>query len=137
MAKQTLRAKALQTLQKLVRLKAADDNGYVKCVSCGTMEHWSEMQGGHFIAKGNSSYWALQEENVHPQCPACNLYGMKYGTAANNYTLWMLDYYGRDFVEQMEQDKRKVRKLYKSDYLDMLEDWNTQISYHMERVGGK
>ena len=52
----------------------------------------------HFIPKGSSSYWALEIENVHPQCKGCNGFGMKFGDAAQRYTLWMQDYYGRDFV---------------------------------------
>jgi hypothetical protein len=69
----TPRAKALQTLQKLVRLKAADDNGYCECVTCGKIAKYTEMDGGHYIPKGHSSYWALVEENIHPQCKGCSI----------------------------------------------------------------
>jgi hypothetical protein len=136
MAKSTPRKKAIDLLQKLVKLKAADDNGYVECWSCGSVHHWSEMDGGHFIAKGASSYWATEEENVHPQCRACNRFGMKFGTATQNYTLKMEDFYGRDFVEAMLKDKLKVRKIYKYQYLEMIDDLNEQIKFHLERVGG-
>ena len=96
---QQLRKDALKALQKLVRLKAADDNGYCSCVSCGCTKPWNEgMQGGHFIPKGSSSYWALEEENVHPQCVYCNQFGMKHGSAAQNYTLYMQDMYGDEMV---------------------------------------
>jgi len=135
MAKETPRAKALKTLQKLVRLKAADDNGYCQCVSCGGMAYWSEMDGGHYIPKGHSSYWALREENVHPQHKHCNNWGMKYGTAAQEYTKWMVDYYGRDFVDEMEAIKRTTIKLNKKDYEGMIKDWNEQIKYHLKRIG--
>ena len=62
----TPRAKALQTLQKLVRLKAADDNGYCECVTCGKIAKYTEMDGGHYIPKGNSSYWALDRRQYTP-----------------------------------------------------------------------
>jgi len=92
------------------------------------------MDGGHYIAKGHSSYWALRVENVHPQCKGCNGYGMKYGTAAQEYTKWMIDYYGRDFVDEMEADKRKPVKFYKRDYEEITRDLNEQITYHLKRV---
>lgn len=133
--KKTPRRKALDAIQKLARVSEADDNGYCQCVSCGTLAHWSEMDGGHYIPKGNSSYWSLDIRNVHPQCKGCNGYGMKFGTAAQEYTKWMIDYYGREFVDQMERDKRNTVKYYKKDYEEMTKDFNEQIKYHLERIG--
>ena len=41
--------KAAVLLQRLVRLKAANENGYCTCVTCGVIKKWNdEMQGGHF-----------------------------------------------------------------------------------------
>ena len=130
----TPRSKALQTLQKLVRLKASDNNGYCECVTCGKVSKYTEMDGGHYIPKGNSSYWSLVEENIHPQCKGCNGFDMKHGTAAHRYTLYMIDTYGRDFVEDMERRKRDERKLYKRDYMDMIATWTDQIKEHLERI---
>jgi len=131
----SLKTKALNTLQKLARVAAADDNGYVRCVSCGTATHWKECDGGHYIAKGHSSYWSLRIENVHPQCRGCNSYGMRYGTAANEYTKWMIDYYGREFVDEMEKLKRTPVKIYKKEYEEMIMEWNGLINQHLERIG--
>ena len=114
---------------------AADDNGYAKCVSCGEQSHYKEMDGGHFFPKGNCSFWALEKENVHPQCKGCNGFGMKYGIAAQQYTLWMIDYYGRDFVEEMESQKRSVRKIYKAEYQEMIEEFTAEIKHHEQRIG--
>jgi hypothetical protein len=132
---QQLRKDALKALQKLVRLKAADDNGYCSCVSCGCTRPWNEgMQGGHFIPKGSSSYWALEEENVHPQCVYCNQFGMKHGSAAQNYTLYMQDMYGEEMVRQMLADANKPKKLYTADYREMIEEWEKQIKEQLERI---
>jgi len=124
----------MDALQKLVRVKAADDNGYCRCVSCGKYVPWNEADGGHFIPKGNSSYWALEEENVHPQCKSCNGFEMKHGTATQMYTLWMVDFYGRDFVNNMELKKRDPVKFYKKDYIEMAEKWNAEIKEHLDRI---
>jgi hypothetical protein len=134
MAKETPRAKTLKALQKLVRLEAADDNGYCACVTCGAIARWSEMDGGHFLPKGSSSRWALEKENVHPQCKGCNGFGMRFGSASQQYTTWMIDYYGRDFVDHMLATKNEVWKLYKKDYEAMLKDFTEQIKFHLNRV---
>jgi len=133
----TLRAKCLEAIQLLARLKAADDSGYAECVTCSTWHHYKKMDGGHFIPKGSSSYWALEEENVHPQCKGCNGFGMKFGSAAQEYTLYMIEYYGKDFVEEMISKKKNIKKLYKADYVDMLKDFKAQINSHEIRIGVK
>jgi len=135
--KKTPRTKAIETLQKLVRIKSADDNGYCKCVTCGRVDSWKSMDGGHFIPKGHSSYWALVEENIHPQCKGCNGYGMKYGTATQQYTKYMIDTYGREFVDEMESKKREQVKFYKKDYVKMTAEWNEHIREHLKRVGNE
>jgi len=88
-----LKNKAWSLLSKIIRLENADYNGYCACVTCGISKHWTEMQAGHFIArsKGNSVYFL--EDNIHVQCPSCNVF-----LAGNltNYTLYMIDKYGRD-----------------------------------------
>ena len=134
MAKKTLRAQCLEAIQRLVRMKAANDEGMVNCVSCNAYLHWKEAQGGHYIAKGSSSYWALEEENVHPQCVGCNIFGMSRGSAEGQYTLWMIDYYGKEFVENMHRDKRKLRKLYAADYRELLESMKNQMKIEEERL---
>ena len=132
-----LRKEALKAIQKLVRLKAADDNGYCSCVSCGVTKKWNDgMQGGHFIPKGSSSYWALVEENIHPQCVYCNQFGMSHGIAAQQYTLYMQEMYGEDYVDQMLADAKKPIKIYAADYREMIEEFNENITFQLKRIGG-
>lgn len=137
----TLRAQCLEAIQKLARISAANSNGYAQCVSCdpsthASWHHWKDMDGGHFIPKGSSGYWALEIENVHPQCKGCNGFGMKHGSAEAWYTMWMEDYYGKEFVQQMLRDKRKIKKLYAADYREMLADFKAQIKQHEDRLNG-
>lgn len=135
MPKETLRAKALKTLQKLVRLKAANDKGVATCVTCGIKKPWNKgIQGGHWIPKGNSSYWALEEENIHPQCSSCNQFGMKNGSAGHTYTLYMIDMYGRDVVDDMLARKSDPIKIGVKQYRDMIEGWEIEIDKQLERI---
>lgn len=117
-------------------MKAADDNGYVSCVSCGITKLYNDgMQGGHFINKGSSSRWALDERNVHPQCAGCNLFKMNGGVANISYTYFMTDMYGREFVEQMKDTASQPVKLSTQDYRDMVADLKAQIKEQEARIG--
>jgi hypothetical protein len=60
---------------------------------------------------------------------------MRFGTAANEYTKWMIDFYGREFVDGMEKLKRTPVKIYKKEYEEMIRDWNELIKQHLERIG--
>ena len=60
---------------------------------------------------------------------------MKYGSAAQAYTIWMEEYYGRDFVEYMLQTQKKVRKIYAADYREMIKEWSSLIKHHEKRIG--
>lgn len=127
--------KVARRLQLLVRLKAADDNGYCSCVSCGSSFYYKDGDGGHFIPRGCSET-KLLEENIHPQCKGCNGFGMKFGSAAQNYTIWMQDYYGDEFVNDLLEKHRqkKAVKWKRSELENMLHDINEQIKMHEKRV---
>lgn len=134
MPSETPRAKALRLLQQLVRMKAADDNGMARCVSCNKLVHYKDADGGHWLPKGASSRWALEECNVHLQCKGCNSFGMRYGTASQAYTLHMIDMYGKDHVDHMIATKNQVHKLYKADYDDMIKEFRAQIKEQEKRL---
>lgn len=120
--------KAAVLLQLYVRIKASDDNGYVSCVTCGVTRHYKdEMQGAHFISRTWIST-KLLEENVHPCCSSCN--GGFGGKPKGNmvaYTLYMVDMYGRGFVEELEVMKHKVKKYTKQEVLDYISDMREKI----------
>lgn len=90
-------------LQRVVRIKAANDDGYCQCVSCGTKKHYKEMHGGHFIPR-TCTELKLMEENIHPQCPGCNTFNQE--KAKVTYTLFMVDTYGREFVDELDRIKK-------------------------------
>jgi len=124
---------AATKLQKLVRLKAANENGLVQCVTCSKWAHWKDMQGGHFISRG-SKRWKLVEENVHTQCPGCNGFGMKYGNAEAVYTAYMIDMYGRDFVDEMLRTKGEPKKFTWAEVEEIDAEFSALIKHHEKRV---
>ena len=114
-------------LQKLVRLKAADHQGFVKCVSCGKVSRWQEMQGGHYIERGRLAT-KLLEENIHPQCQYCNAFGMANSAhCREKYRSYMIDMYGEDFHKQLFADSIKPKKYSMPEVRDMLVDLKQRV----------
>ena len=126
---------AAEAMQLLVRLKASDSNGYCRCVTCGKVDHYKNMQGGHYLDRRHSAT-RLLEENIHPQCPACNGFGMKFGNAKQVYTLYMIDMYGRDGVENLIQESKKTIKWVRSDLIELIKEIRERIRQEESRVSG-
>jgi hypothetical protein len=108
-------------LQKLVRLKAADKDGICQCVTCPTRKHWKEMQGGHFIERGRASTKCI-EQNINPQCPYCNRYGMKKSSVVLDYRRYMDDMYGKDFVDELVQRSKQPHKHNRQEIEDRIQE---------------
>lgn len=114
----TLVNKAAVILQRIVRMKAADENGYAACVTCGKVDHFTCMDGGHFVSRTYTAH-KLLEENIHVQCKKCN--GFK-GGEYQAYTLYMIDTYGRDFVDDLLATKNQTKKYNRVEILGVIED---------------
>lgn len=102
----TVKKKAHELLQRLVRMKAADKNGYAQCVSCGVVKHYKQLDGGHFISR-TYSFHSMREENVHPQCKHCNRF---FSKSHDDYRRYMVEMYGVEFVEWLTDTKRTIKK---------------------------
>lgn len=62
-----------------IRLKNADTNGMVRCITSGKFLHWKDADAGHFITRNNmATRW--NEQNVNPQSRGDNrfLSGRQY-----------------------------------------------------------
>ena len=133
--------KAAVLLQELVRLKAADDNGYCRCVTCGISRQWNDqMQGAHFIGRGRTST-KLQAgaahvvENVHPACSGCNKFYHATTLGVLAYRRYMVDMYGEGAVDELEALSRTVKKYNRAEVADIKSDFQAQIKFHKTRIG--
>lgn len=127
--------KAAKLLQRLVRLKASDDNGYCTCVTCGKVDHYKNIQGGHFYGRRNLVF-KLFEENIHPQCPACNLYGMKTTKIQEAYRIYMEDTYGARRIRAMQRLAwRASPKFNRDEVIQFAGDLKEQIKQEEWRIG--
>lgn len=110
-SKKLLKKKAWTTFSEFIRRKSSDENGNSKCVTCGKVAPWSELQAGHFVG-GRTNSVLFNEDIVFPQCVHCNIF-LRGNYQA--YTLFMIDTAGRDNVDKYLDLKNKTLKLSNQD----------------------
>ncbi len=102
-----------------IRLRNANGNGYVECVTCGKQDHWKSMDCGHFMSrKYMSTRW--HEDNCQVQCKSCNVfrYGEQY-----KYSLWL----GQEKAEELYMLSKKTLKLMEYDLLDLINIYEEKV----------
>ena len=106
-----------------IRMRYADANGIVRCVTCGKPDHWKFMDCGHFIPRGNHSVrW--DEINCAPQCKICN---QLEGGRTEKFQDYLIEQYGAEAVEMLIGRGHSPLKLF---------DWEIQamIEYYTNKV---
>ena len=127
--------KAAVALQELVRLKAADENGYCTCITCGVVKKWNEgMQGAHFFERGRTAT-KLLVENVHSACAGCNKWLHPTTSGTIIYRRYLVGCYGEDGLDEMEALSRTTKKYTRAEVNDIKADFKEQIKFHKQRIG--
>lgn len=93
-------------------------DGNVKCYTCSTVKHYTLMQSGHFIARGNMSLRFNVKDNQRTQCEFCNcnLHGNLDVFAEN------LEAEQKGLVEMLQEQARSVEKTGTDELSQMLVD---------------
>lgn len=109
---------------RLVKLRAADDRGMVRCVTCGKAFLWDSVniQAGHFRRRWHMAT-RYDEMNVHPQCLQCNYYGDE--AALREY---MVRRYGEEAVEDLCRRSRELASERVEDYERLIERWKRELA---------
>lgn len=117
--------KKLDTIfSQYIRLDRTDDNGYGECVTCRTKLFWKELQNGHYFSRGKyPTRW--DEDNCHLQDYRCNV--VLKGNYIE-YTLFMLDSYGREFVDALKYKSTNGDKISTPDLHNMIEKYSLEVS---------
>lgn len=56
-----------------IRLRDSDEMGYCKCVTCGNIRHWKNLDCGHWIKRQHVGT-RYNEKNCAAQCKGCNAF---------------------------------------------------------------
>lgn len=113
----------------MVRRGAADHTDTVSCVSCGRRLPWKDAHAGHFIHISKQHPLSYDRRNIHPQCCACNFFGMSggKGMAKIEYTLGLQRMYGPAIVEELKL--RKTEPYYRrAEMLDLIADLQAKVA---------
>lgn len=116
-------------LQRLVRMEAADDNGYARCCSCGKREHYKKMDGGHFISRTHKATM-LRTDNVHAQCKGCNI---RNGNQPG-YSLFLTARYGEGKVDELMAAAREVKQWTREELAELRHSFKARIREHEKRI---
>jgi len=101
----TLVNKADRLASLYIRRKHADHTGNVVCISCDTVLPWKDAHCAHYIDRAKkATRW--MEENLHPACCHCNSFNKQFHM--REYTIKMIDMYGRDFVDEIRESVKKT-----------------------------
>lgn len=103
----TSKSKLMENLDNIfsryIRIKYSMSNGYCRCISCGKVHHWKEIQNGHYMSRRYlSTRWA--EDNCRPQCVACNIFNQGNAQA---YRLALVKEIGEQRVNLIEARARQ------------------------------
>jgi hypothetical protein len=74
------------------------------------------------------------EENIHPQCPGCNMYRMKQASTVLTYRRYMVDMYGEDFVQELERMSRQPKKFYTAELNELKRELNERIKQRESEI---
>ena len=94
------------------------------CVTCGDVKPWREMQNCHFYSRGRqNTRW--DETNCHSGCYRCNV--LLKGNYIS-YTMYMIDTYGREHVENLEKLSKSTEKITTVRLKEMIEYYTNLVN---------
>lgn len=117
-----LRNRAWKLMSEYIRKRGSHD-GFNTCITCGVTLPISELHAGHFLHGKNKATYLL-EQNVHPQCPKCNLY---LNGNSIKYTLFMQKKYNqKNFLTLMDLHE-KPYTWKKADLYAIIEEYKEKL----------
>jgi len=102
-SKKGLKKKCWKLMSLWVRLKNADKNGYVRCITCDKIKHFRQMDCGH-LRHGVLDYY---EKNLAPQCDFCNRFN---SGQRDLFYRWAIKTYGQKEVDKLYQKANEAKK---------------------------
>ena len=106
-----------------IRLDKSDQYGYCVCVTSGERMFWKDTQNGHFFSRRfYPTRW--HDDNCHPQSMRENVF-----LRGNyiNYTRFMIDSYGREFVDDLEKLAKSSIKISTPELREKIEFYQKEV----------
>lgn len=106
-----------------IRKSAANEQGIVKCYTCGAYHEWKYVDAGHYISRRHfGTRW--EEKNVKPQCKKCNIFNQG---SADTFAAHLVREYGSTILELLAAKKNNTMKLGKFEYEILIKDYQNKL----------
>lgn len=118
-----LKEKLDRVFSHYIRLRDSNKDGYCRCISCGTIVFWKEIQNGHYVNRGHMGT-RFDEKNCNAQCIRCNMFD-----EGNNigYTRGLINKYGIRVISELEAKKHSISKLTPFEYETLIEHYSVEV----------
>jgi hypothetical protein len=118
-----LKAKLDRIFSEYIRLRDADENGYIRCISCGKLAHWKQADAGHYVNRRHMTL-RYDEKNVNSQCRYCNRFceGNMLG-----YHAGLIKKYGEGVILYLGLKKHNKCKLGKVEYIALINYYTAKV----------
>ena len=123
--------KADEIFSILIRLRAANDNGYVRCISCGSIQRWTEAHNGHYIPRQHMAT-RFDFLNCNVQCRHCNV---DLSGNLEKYKEALILKHGSEIVEDLVLKKTWTCKYLDGELKEMIAAWKEEIK-HLKKTKG-
>jgi ribosomal protein L37E len=105
-----------------IRLKYANQQGFLSCFTCGVVKHWTLQQNGHYIKRGHL-FLRHDERNCRPQCVECNEY--KGGNMGEFTKRLEKESYG--ITEILKEESALVYKVTRDELRGIISDYSKKV----------
>lgn len=121
----TLTRKLDEVFSLYIRLRDSQEynHEYFKCISCGEIKPFDQMDAGHFISRTHrATRW--DEDNVNGECMGCNRFSSDH---IAYYSKNLEEKIGKERVDALLVKGRQTKKTSVSELEDM-------ISYYKDKI---
>ena len=118
-----IRNTADRVFARLVKLRAADDRGFVTCVTCSRRMPWESPLAncGHFRRRWHKTTRYVFT-NCVVQCAICNNYGHEA-----NLRAYMINTYGQEAVDDLIRRSNQICTDRIEDYIELIREWKEEL----------
>lgn len=118
-----------EVFSQYIRLKFSDARGYCKCISCGKVHFWKDIQNGHYMSRRHlATRWS--EDNCRPQCVACNIFNQG---AAQMYRRALVKEIGEQRVDLVEAlSHTSTHKFTEFEFRELIKHYEAEVRHLKE-----
>ena len=111
-----------QIFSVYIRLRDADESGFILCCNCGRRVFWKEATNGHFVKRRHRTLrW--NELNCHAECGECNMADVNLG-----YAEYMVTRHGDDVFSLLNTHKNSREKITPRERKIMADNYKKKIA---------